>query len=321
MPLDIGDASLEANVSKNPILDRNPKRVAYWAFLILVGMAIVAGLQWWQASPSRGWYPTSTSRGLFTRLSDGLAVGYAFGAVGLLLSSLLFIQLWCREFSRYVEKTRYNEFLDRESQGHEGVVGALENERDRLWFIGKVTSVPKRVTPVLMLLLLVLVFAYHPVVSPTPMPTGLLVLVTFAMVALVGTMLILRWQFDSERTHVLSRLQEKLWELREQDMTNGARPNREPPEKREVSQLVVTAVWKNDETAVQTVSDPEIESAVGGHPDRQCRRRLHLLKAKIESLSEGVFRPWSQSPMGWIFGGSATIALVDGWIRWWTINL
>ena len=48
---------------------------------------------------------------------------------------------------------------------------------------------------------------------------------------------------------------------------------------------------------------------------------LEYRKEQLESLSEGVFRPWNRSPIGWILGGGATLALVDLWVRSWTVGL
>ncbi len=46
---------------------------------------------------------------------------------------------------------------------------------------------------------------------------------------------------------------------------------------------------------------------------------LQRCKQQLESLDEGVFSSWNKSPVSWIFGGGALLALLDGWIHWLTI--
>ena len=53
----------------------------------------------------------------------------------------------------------------------------------------------------------------------------------------------------------------------------------------------------------------------------QEQKRLIAQKEKIEALSEGVFRSWDKSPIGWILGGGTALALVDFWVRWWTMGM
>ena len=44
-------------------------------------------------------------------------------------------------------------------------------------------------------------------------------------------------------------------------------------------------------------------------------------KEKIAAISDGVYQSWNQSPIGWLCGGGTALALVDLWVRWWTIVL
>jgi hypothetical protein len=53
-------------------------------------------------------------------------------------------------------------------------------------------------------------------------------------------------------------------------------------------------------------------------PETWLKGELNAKKEELTNIAEGIFKPWSKSPTGWVLGGSAPIALVDVWIRWWT---
>ena len=89
--------------------------------------------------------------------------------VGALLSAVIFTHFWCREFSLF-ERLFSKEFYSKQMTISERTRLDVEGALDRLWLIGKLTSVPGSLAGMLMVLLLLLVLAYHPWLSPTPMP-------------------------------------------------------------------------------------------------------------------------------------------------------
>ena len=177
----------------------------------------------------------------------------------------------------------------------------------------------------------------HPVISPTPMPMGLLAVITIGLGLFVGPMLLVRWHFNSDRQQVLGELQRQ---LSARPRAGGDRPQRSTdfqasalnPLEGDSSESELVPVLPSGELSTneseeqprRVVQQPQFEktlpsAAVHAHEDR--KQQLEACKQQIEVLSDGVFKPWAQSPIGWILGGGASLALIDLWLRWWTLGV
>jgi hypothetical protein len=343
----IGGSDDDAPPAKDVILGTDLRRSIGLALLCMIGVTLLALIPWLEramrgASTADGrWFPTHFSRGFFSREGDYLANLFAFGTVGLLLSSLLFFHLWCREFARYVLKKPADELQPpaqekRKEWGGGGagedLIAESKNERDRLWTIGQLSAITGRFGPALLGLLFLLVIGFHPNFSPVAMPTSLLVVATLFVILYVASTLTLRWHFLWERQRVLARLERNLLKYHEDQQAEPAPVDSVAslPAKRIAADLpfeyrvdtLMEIVPPNDAgaTAAATLTTAVMqqkEPASGVDVDHEVQVRRDQLAA----LSDGVFRSWNQSPMGWILGGGATIALVDLWIRAWTIGI
>ncbi|MEX0679552.1 MAG: hypothetical protein WD063_20935 [Pirellulales bacterium] len=288
------------SVRNNLLLDgKQPENSIIWAIGAL--LAITALMRLCEAflmGPAAGWHPTSTSRHAITRFTDWLAEAFAFATVGLLFSALLYTHFWCREFSREARRQAQD--------WHD-----IDSEYDRLWLVGKLTSVSSSLLPALMALLLVLVLAYHPLLSPTPMPTGVLVMTSLAMLVFVGSALLLRRQFGRERAQALAAIQVRISAFPSQfDEAPTDAPAKAANQSRRVKKRKAQG-GGDDAKATSVASATAKEDPQLKHLERR--------KQQIEALSDGVFQSWNQAPLGWILGGGTLLALVDWWVRGLTI--
>lgn len=199
-----------------------------------------------------------------------------------------------------------------------------ENEYVRLRTIGKLTAVTGGVAPLLMLLLLVLVLGYHPWLSPVHMPASLLVLTTLSAIVFLVSTLTLRRHFARERNDAQSEIDMDLstfWDRLDDLSAAGDRQGGRPQSQARAGRRVDARGAESEESsATATLQREEAED-----PEALRLRRLVAIlkrkKARLAALSDGVYRSWNQSPLGWILGGGTTLALVDLWIRWWSIGV
>jgi hypothetical protein len=286
--------------------------------------------------PSNRWHPAYVSRGLFSRQGDWMASIYGFGAVGLLLALLLYLQVWSREFADHVlrhddeerdsvEQMRV-EFEQEVSE--EDLATELKNKYDQLWVIGKLTATTGNLVPMLLAMLFVLVIAYHPWISPVSMPSSLLVLATLYVVVFVVSRLSLRWSMHRERDNTLDQLDLRYSELYD-PIAELAAPSQAVGNDREipgqlqfrVDELLEVIESDGVQTRATATSLKTARPEAKRDQREQMKKLLQARKEQIADLSDGVFQSWNRSPMGWVLGGGTTLALLDLWIRWWTIGI
>jgi len=151
-----------------------------------------------------------------------------------------------------------------------------------------------------------------------PMPLGLVVMITVLILVFIASAVSLRWHFDEDRKKTISELQRKLDEISKDNETQPA-PS---PETVPSHQLILTM---SEEGRVRErerdVSRQQIQQQEQEKQLQKTQTSLMTNKEKIKALSEGVFRSWNESPIGWICGGGTALALADLWVRWWTIGL
>ncbi len=310
-------------------------------FMVAVTIAHMASAELlnelWANQPISRWHPAYFSRGLFSRQGDWVASIYGFGAVGLLLASLIYLQVWCREFADHVlrhddqerdavEQMRV-EFAQQVSE--EDLAMELKNQYDRLWAIGKLTATTGKLVPMLLALLFVLVVAYHPWISPVSMPASLLVLATIYVVVFVVSRLSLRWSMHRERDSTLDQLDLRCSELYDpmEEIATSQQEIRHnaggiPGQVRIRVEELLQAVGEDGVRASATTTALKAERHETKPDQReQMKKLLKARREQIANLSDGVFQSWNRSPMGWILGGGTTLALLDLWIRWWTIGI
>jgi hypothetical protein len=228
----------------------------------------------------------------------------------------------------------------RRGAGEREVAESLRRYK-RLRMVGKLTAVPGSLAATLMGLLLVVVLAYHPMLSPMPMPIGLLVLASLAMVVFIASVLSLRWQIWRERSRTIAQIQEQSAEERklisklqpavkevELELTNLrerlARISEENAQHSSAKSSSTETVSRLRHELTEQIDAKELQ-----HNQKQrelwnagkAKELLETRKQQLEALSEGVFRPWGDTPVGWILGGGASLALVDLWVRWWATGL
>jgi hypothetical protein len=91
-------------------------------------------------------------------------------------------------------------------------------------------------------------------------------------------------------------------------------PRLTPAAMPESTLVLATLLIESPEAATLQRPDPAAEP----FPETWLKGELNAKKEELTNIAEGIFKPWSKSPAGWVLGGSAPIALVDVWIRWWT---
>jgi hypothetical protein len=328
----LSDTKVNDILKKSLILSPCPRKTIWWAIGLMIAITGMAGVVGLLEGPAPGWRPSSMSRGWITRSGDWVVRAYAFGMVGVLLSSLLSSLVWCIEFSRYAKEQVSADFPSPKDAGLQ-----MESELDRLRLVGKLTSVTGGLAPVVLGLLLVLVVAYHPVVSPTPMPMGLLAIITIGLGVFFGPILLVRWYFNSDRRQVLLELQKQLSvrpisiDDRQQKSTemHASGPSELEDDSGEPELVPVLPSGgelsenESEERPRHAVRQPQPDralpsAAANAREDR--KPQLVQCKRQIEALSDGVFKLWARSPIGWILGGGAALALIDLWLRWWTLG-
>lgn len=198
----------------------------------------------------------------------------------------------------------------------------------RLQTIGKLTEVPGSLVPVLMASFFTLIVAYHPWLSPTPMPMSLLVLTSLSLVVFILSALSLRWYCHRERKRAIDALDDESFRPNDTVKETGRALGRSERRRRlreGVAELVdVVEGFPQQATAaatlVRTITELE-EPESGGRDEQQAKTQLEAQRKRIAALSDGGFRSWNDSALGWIFGSGMTLALADLWVRWWTIGL
>jgi len=176
--------------------------------------------------------------------------------------------------------------------------------------------------------------------SPMPMPLGLLVVATLVMVLFVASALSLRLHFGRERSQALHRLQQRDAEQQRTVLRLQAESDdlQDELERQQVKAEVLKDKEQIRDFAAGEPSRPVAASAKRSDGQEQLQhirvashheKRMELLRARevkeqlqtkqmqIEGIAEGVFKPLSQTAYGWILGGGTTLALVDLWLRWW----
>lgn len=302
---------VDDDVKRNIVLSNCPAGFVYWSALLMTAVAaLVFIVEQFVVQTDVGWHPWSFGRGWMPRVNDWIAMAYGFGAVGVLLAGLVFVHVWCRELAR-----------DAERHVVHGVGG--ENawkELDRLSLIGSLTSVSNSLGPVLFTLVIMLVLSFHPFLSSTPMSTGLLFVTSLGMVLFVLSALLLRWHFNGQREATIARVQEQIWAAEDgpQDSSPGGAAHRRPQVPGRAGGIMAADDGTEEEVAVAVAE--ETAAPTGGGPNPEIER-LQSLKRRFDGLSSGVFRPWGQSFLGWTLGGGASLALIDLWVRWWSIGL
>ncbi len=193
------------NVWRTLILgSEKPEMVCVWAVRAGVLVTVITFLvDQFLEGPLPGWRPTSISRGLISRVGDRLAIGYALGTVGLLLSAVIYTYFWCWEFAHSAKVVASQPYPQERANDAESRVELLQS-------IGRLTSVTGRTVPAVMAILLVLALAYHPLLSPAPMPLGLLVLISLWLAVLMGMVLMSKRHFHTVREKAVSELEDTI---------------------------------------------------------------------------------------------------------------
>jgi hypothetical protein len=305
------------------VLASDCRPAARIALAFCVGaLALSAAAQWLGHGLPPAWMPVSTARTWIGRVGDGLAVAYGFGMVGFLLASLLYARIWCQELARARPRQASEHAASLRIRLLEGA------DLDRFRVLGQLTSVPASLTAGLMALVLLLVLANHPIISPTPMPVGLLVLSSGMFVVFAAVTLLNRYDFHHRRQHLLDELEDEIDNLREEICNAEGKDDWQAGgEESGGLALLLPGNPRGDETTAGVDRDGTATAVAAEEPppgsDRLRRdlERLKLRKEQLSKISTGVFLPWNQAPYSWILGGSASLALVDLWIRWWTINV
>jgi hypothetical protein len=259
---------------------------------------------------------------------------------------LLYFHFWCREFSRFARTAMGNDGNDdnddREGKGQMqleydqpgdevALIAEATYDRDRLWTIGQLTSATGQLGPVLLGLLFVLVIGFHPNFSPVAIPLSLLVVATLFVVLFVASTLSLRWHFHRERERVVAKLELNAFESQRGEMEPRPDPDTRATgsSKRLSAHRMVERVdelmeivkpYGEEVTAAATLATAAIQEK-SSVKVKSVSEELKVRCQQVEALSDGVFRSWNRSPLGWILGGGATIALVDLWVRAWTIGI
>lgn len=372
--------------SDNLILGFNLTQSIGWALVIIIGVTVLAIVGWTMDSvhPHIGWHTASTSRGWTSRFGDWLASAYAFVTVASLFCTLMYVHFWFCEFARKTGKQNRittstasedstdvlsinpgeaslededdaddregKEVRDREFGDPKAPASRdWKKEYDRLWTIGRLSAVSDKKSPVLMGLLFVLVMAYHPFLSPTPMPLSLVVMTTALVIVFVVCVLSVRRHIQRERANALDDLR---LELHKNEIDRNAigdssgenKTSQEADHMTRMSPVLKRARKVLDRNDSNTGRESKAEGSAHAvlellelekrleetnkessrqqeqHQERQ-KKELTGHIEKIEALSEGVFQPLNESPIGWFLGGGTALALVDLWIRWWAIGL
>ena len=148
------------------------------------------------------------------------------------------------------------------------------------------------------------------------MPMGLLVVLSIASAVFLAPGLFARWHFRSEREELLVE-----WLDRGRGShDDGFEPRGElvlPSGESIENESEYAPHQGRGETAHQALP----MSNSGHSPGSLSKTTSHVWIRRTRALSEGVFKPWSDSPLRWILGGGASLALVDLWVRWWTYGL
>lgn len=349
-----------------------PLRYTMLALGVLVAVcALAAFVEWHLDRSAAGWHPVTTSRGLLSRSGDWMAMVYGFGTVAMLLSTLVYLQFWCREFGNW---TRLRGGVSSDGYRHEPVPRDLEDdvvgrgvmdaefqegggrqppesEQDivlveaynrgwehdcaRLLAIGDFTAVTAGLAPLLLALLFVLVIGYHPWLSPVHMSPSLLVLTTLSAILFVVSTLSLRRRFARDRDDVQLEFESELSKLHDRldalSATGDDDGESEPPRRESVPETAGPHDVAPESLEPSAGVALQIKEPKGDNPAQRRKREERRLKAlvailerkkeRVAGLSNGVFRSWNESPMGWILGGGTTLALVDLWIRWWSMGV
>jgi hypothetical protein len=256
------------------------------AIAAIVSSGILAIVAWYGTGRHFSGFPHYTSRSVVLRVFDGFAEHFAIYTLCALLASLIGCYLWLMLLETGVGN---RDQLRNDSTSRKELL--LHFER-----IGNLTSVVGSLAPFMLVQFTFMVIAYHPWVSPTAMPMGLLVLLTLGFGGYVGTALFARWYFRLQRDEALRVLSGPKMELVSDAEGYGER-----------DEMMDRRVWIGRDFTV-------MEDQLGTNA-------VATVRDGIEQLSDGVFKPFSESPFAWIAGGGASVALIDVWIRLWTLGL
>jgi hypothetical protein len=261
-----------------------------------------------------GWSPVwTTSRWGPGQFVDWLTFAYAFGLTGILFGTLVYCQLWCRLLSQSIEN-EYRGWLPTSAGRRKDALRA-RFDADRLRVIAQITAVPAVIGPAMMGLLLMLVMANHPKISPNAMPKGILVMVTITFFAYLLSILWHRFYFHREQHEALSRLEDQPSKSDEHD---------DHREQHSPEMAMVVVGHAGPETTFEIEAGAMIENQIERQPAAKtiaAPEQADELRAKLEKLNTGVFRPWNESAFGWILGGGTMLALVEWWVRWSSTGL
>lgn len=223
-----GQRSISADPSQNFFIFFQDKSVSkiFPAFALLVGsvailIAAFAVAEYYTATvfTASGWRPYFMSRGgITTWMLDFSSMLFAQVMVCLLFTSILYGHEWSREFARYL-RAKIQEF-DPNAQPEP------DDRVDSLILIGEATVVTTKYTPWLMVYILALLLAYHPTISPVPIPTGILIVLSISIGVLVASTLYVRRIIQQQRAEVLQDLRGRLFNLRRENAKQDQRKHR-----------------------------------------------------------------------------------------------
>jgi hypothetical protein len=177
----------------NPILANTARVATAWGICALLAIAATVFLaSQVLGAPEPGWAPVSLSRGTAARTLDWLSASYAAITIGLLWGVTLQLHIWCAAFMSLLDHPTW------------------PLELDRMRLAATLTDMPLRLVPAVFALLIVIMLGYHPLISPAPMPTSVLVLSSLALLALLATTWWLRYHFHRERDRALHDLRDPI---------------------------------------------------------------------------------------------------------------
>jgi hypothetical protein len=309
---------LRLKPTENSWLDASSEFSVGWAVLFVAGIAIAMAPAAYVVGPLPNWIHTPKSRDAVARFVEIVAEAYILGMVGIVLASVVYSHAWCKELDSAVRRDPL--------RWPEATNDRIRYSYNLFLFVGRLTAISNRMMSGVLAVVLVFILGYHPLISPSAAPLGLLLTTSIGAAILVGSALSLRWYFLNRRASVLADIDDEMARVR---VHHDA-----PAFKRELTddgRSLSLCLWPDAylDQARETTSREEwrailspnisggatLASEMTTRLDDVETARLEVYKKQISSISDGVFEDWNQSPLSWIIGGSTLLALVDWWIR------